>query len=201
MKGDNMQIKKIKLNFLTSYVMFYDWLKSDDIKEYSNVSIYRVNNEAINDFMEYNIVLRDEISIINKPAIFTDTYNSLAIIFDKNGNSVYKSSLLLEDEININEDAINLKLSSFNYDKVSKNGKDDEIRLIAHIKSTILNELEIIDKEENSSKLEYFYYELFNKKGVNYNKMINQIKEELNGNLSEKEIYLYEIIQKSYKLV
>ena len=201
MKGNNMQIKKIKLNFLSSYVMFYDWLETDDIKDYYNVSIYRVNNETLNDFIKNHIMLNDNFSIVNKPIIISDTYSSIAIIFDTNGNSKYKSSLLLNDELHINDDAKNIKLSKFTYIKNTEGYNAIELRQVTHIRTTLKNELNIIESENDKYKLEYFYYKLFNKKCDNFNSMISQIDKKINDTITDEEIYLYDIIQKKYKLV
>lgn len=196
-----MQIKKIKLNLLPSYIMFYDWLKCDDIKEYYNITAYRVNCETVQDFIKYRIKLVNKIAIINKPIIISDTFNSMAIVFDENGNSVYKSSLLLNDEIYINDEIINFKLSKFNYDKIFVQNNTNELRQITHIKNTILQELSIIENENDIPKLEFFYYELFNKKGISFKNMVGQIYDKLNNDITEKEIYLYDLIQKNYKVV
>ena len=196
-----MQIKKIKLNLLPSYVMFYDWLKNDDIRDYYNISAYRVNSETLKDFMRYRIKIKIDMFKNNMPIIISDTYNSMAIVFDENGYSIDKSSLLLNDEIFINDEIINEKLSRLVYEKTIIQNNGSELRQITHIKKIILNQLNIIEDENDIFKLRYFYYELFNKKGAGFKSMIDQIYDKLNSGITEKEIYLYDLIQKSYKAV
>ena len=197
-----MLIKKIKLNFLPSYVMFYDWLSSDDIKEYQNIPVYRVKSNIINDFINYKLqLLDDDYNKLNKIIIISDSYSSLAVMFDESGYNVLKSSTLLDDEIRINDIIKDLKLTNIKYLKKQIEKNDEELRIVMQIKDTINNELVKIKMEADYVKLSYFYYELFNKKCNNYPLMLKQIQERINKDLTDKEIYLYNMIQKCYKLV
>ena len=71
MKGDNMQVKHVKLNLLDSYWMFYDWLSSDQIKDYNNVNVYRVSSKILNDFMTNQFKITKGFEFCQKPIIFS----------------------------------------------------------------------------------------------------------------------------------
>ena len=102
MKGKIMKFTNVALNFQDKYYMFYDWLETDCIDNKSNGYIYKVSSRVVNDFIKNKIKLTN-LDIIKKSSkiIFTDCYSFVAIEFAQNGESLYKSSLLLKDEIKL----------------------------------------------------------------------------------------------------
>lgn len=197
-----MQLKKITLNFLPKYVMFYDWLETDHMKEYQNVIVYRVNRDLINDIINYQVRIIDTtFYMINKPVILSDSYNCIAILPDENGCIKLCSSLLLEDELKINDEIGEQKLHKFNYQKERAINNESDLRIVNEIKSTISTAVKRMEKDNDLAKVNYFYYELFKKKSKNLHFMIQKINDQIEREITEKEIYLYQLIKKSYKLV
>lgn len=197
-----MQVNNIKLNLLPRYYMFYDWLKNDNIKTYQKVSLYRVSNITFNDFINYNVKILDEsIYLENNPVIFSDSYSYVAIMFDKDGNSYLKSSLLLEDELKLSSKVDDLKLTKIIYSKSSEVENDNELRLNTEIKKIILKEINSLEKNNNIEKIKYLYYEWFNKNTDNLSLMIKNMKNKIDKEITSKEIYIYGLIQKCYRTV
>ena len=197
-----MEAKNIKLNFLDKFYMPYDWLNTDKIINYSKMSIYRITSKALNEFINYKIRILDEtIFKNNNPALFSDTYNYIAIIFNKNGYSISKSSLLLEDEFKLNQNIDDLKVSKVIYNRLDLEKKDNDLRINTEMRKTIEIELDKLQKENNLEKLTYLYYEWFNKKENDLQKMLTDMHNKILMPLSNNEKNIYEIIKKSYKLV
>ncbi len=196
-----MQVKSIKLNFMSNYYMFYDWLSSDSITEFKNVNVYRVDSQTLSDFLEYNVtILKNSIYLPNKPLLFSDTFSYVGIIFDHKGKSILKSSLSLEDEFKISKQIGDLRLSKIPYHKSLKDNLDSDLRLNHEIKQTIINELDDIAKENNTDKLTYYYYEWFNVAKKDEKQMLKKMYASVN-NITEKEIYICDLIKKSNKVV
>ena len=196
-----MLVKNIKLNFSESYFMFYDWLDTDDIKEYKNIPLYRVSNNTLNDFINYEFRLLDESIFKRNIVLFSDTYDYIAIMFDSNGYCILKSSILLEDEIKLGNSIDDLKITKVIYTKNNINNASDDLRINKKIKETLNNEISKLEENNDIDKAQYLYYEWFKKKDNNFDKMINHMKEKINNPITENEIYIYDLIKKSYKLV
>ena len=197
-----MKIDNLKLNFLDNYYMFYDWLENDVIEKNSHVMLYKVSSKVINDFINYKIQLND-IKLINKTKIllFSDGFSYIALEFDNKGKSVYKSSLLLEDELKLNHKVDNLQYTKVNYSRLSNELSSNDLRINDEIRKTITVEIRNLEQNKNIDKLSYLYYEWFNKKENNFDKMIKSMYKKINLPLTDKEKSLYDIIKKSYKLV
>ena len=196
-----MILKKIKLNFLDNYYLFYDWLDSDNIKEYYNITLYKVSSKVISDLINYKIkIFNETILKDNNIAIFTDSFSFIAIMFN-NYNSIAKSSLLLKDEQKIYDTIDNIKEIKLDYQKLEKDKKETDLRINNMIRNTINVEINNIIKNNQIEKLEYLYYEWFNKKENNINIMLSNINKQIKLPITNNEIYIYDLIKKTYKLV
>ena len=201
MKGDNMQVKHVKLNLLDSYWMFYDWLSSDQIKDYNNVNVYRVSSKILNDFMTNQFKITKGFEFCQKPIIFSDSYSCVAITFDNDGCSLLKSSLLLEDELSLNKEIDELKQISIKYEIINQDERCNNLRINQEIKQIIIKEIEQMEKNNEIEKIAYFYYEWFKEVSNDYKIMIKKMKQRINSIISDDEIYIYELIKKCYKPV
>ena len=68
-----MKVDNLKLNFLDSYYMFYDWLESDVIEKYGSVVLYKVSAKTISDFINYKVKILDSRLIKqSKVLLFSD---------------------------------------------------------------------------------------------------------------------------------
>ncbi|MBE6148409.1 MAG: hypothetical protein E7167_02820 [Firmicutes bacterium] len=197
-----MKINKLKLNFLDSYYMFYDWLDTDEIESNLSLMVYKVSSKVVSDFISYNIKLND-LSILKdgNALLFTDSYTYIAIEFDKDGNSLYKSSLLLEDELRLNTKVDTLKNIKVNYEILSENQSNKDLRINEEIRKTIKVELNNLYHTKNEDKIKYLYYEWFQKAENDIEKMIKCMNKKIDMPLTILEKNIYDLIKKSYKLV
>lgn len=197
-----MKINNICLNLLDNYYMFYDWLKDDEIDKDTTVIAHKVSSKVISDLISYKIKIIN-LDLISNGLIhlFTDDFSYVVIEFDKNGNSLYKSSLLLKDEIKVSKKTENLKRELIQYKKISEDIPRNDLRINEKIRNIIRIELNNLQKEVNSDKLEYLYYEWFKKVETSPQKMLHNMDKKLSMPLTQNELYIYDLIKKSYKLV
>ena len=197
-----MKVDNLKLNFLDSYYMFYDWLESDVIEKYGSVVLYKVSAKTISDFINYKVKILDSRLIKqSKVLLFSDGYSFIALEFDKNGSSLYKSSLLLEDELKLDKTLDNLKFIKINYEKIIKDNNCTDLRINEEIRKTIKIELKCLKESNDGDKLSYLYYEWFNKTESSMEKMLEIMYKKIEMPLTLKEKNIYDLIKKSYKLV
>ncbi len=204
----------ILLNFNDYYFMFYEWNQDDSIEYIKKIPLKHVNSNTILDML--NNKIKVELDFLNSikdktklkdnktlkyTCIFSDGKNTLALEFNDEGESINKSSLLLNDEININEFMFNIKEIELEYEIISKDIVYKELRQDRKIKKIIKVEIDNLYKKHNDSKLKYLYLEWFNKLETKRDVIYNDMLKKLEGNLTKKEYEIYELIKLSYNNV
>ena len=214
----DLRKEEINLNFYYNLILnlneflyeFYEW-KSEEILNVKKVPIYRVKTKNIKDFYLYDIKVNEEFlneiykkSIssenIDYLAVFSDNKNSIAIEFNNEGKSIFKSKLDLDSDLTICELSYNLDFENIKYEKIKKTYKYNlNLRQEEIERKTVLKEISNLYQEKNLEKLKYLYYEISNvicnDLDKIYNNIINLIENENFNNLN----YIYKIIKLSYK--
>ncbi|MBE6155270.1 MAG: hypothetical protein E7164_00760 [Firmicutes bacterium] len=197
-----MKIDNLKLNFLDNYCMFYDWLESDTIETVYQVMLYRVSSKTLSDMINYKIRLNDlKLIAKSKILLFSDGFSYVALEFNNEGFGLYKSSLLLSEEIRLNKQVDNLKPTSISYSKVNEDNHPKDLRINNEIRNTILIELNTMEENKDIDKITYLYYEWFNKMDKDFNKMLQTMYKKIKMPLSNSEKKIYDLIKRSYRLV
>ena len=204
----------VLLNFQENYCMFYEWDKEDTIEFVKKIPLFHVDGETLINMINKKIVVKKDFlkKIENKTklkqnkyleytAIFGDGKNSICLEFDKDGNVINKSSLILDDELNINEFMYNINQIKIDYEIKGKEIFRKDTRQDLKIKKIL--RLEINDMYENKefSKLKFIYLEWFNELINDLEKMRDNMLNKLNKELTEKEYEIYELIKLSYNNV
>ena len=201
------------LNFNEIYYMFYEWECDDVIEKIKKIPIFHIDNNTFISIINNKIKVNKDFvkSLYNKTklknngeleyaCIFSDGKNSVGVEFDTSGIIINKSSLLLEDEININEFMYNTNKIDLEYEIIEK----EKVRYLSRqdykIKKIIKIELDNIYMNKNLSKLKYIYLEWFNKLDDNIDNMYKKMIDSLNGELTEKEYNIYELIKITYNV-
>lgn len=201
MKGEKyMIINNITLNFLDKFYPFYEWLEDDNIETFKKVYVYKVKSNILQDLIN-NIVKIDLKYLKDYPLIFTDEYEFIAIDFDKNGISNYKSSLTLKDEFKICNLICYLKFENINYKKVKKVNKPINSRYEEKIKKVLNLEINKLYENNNVDKINYLYYEWFKREEDDIKKIINKMQKKLLLPITNDEKKIYNLIIKTYKVV
>lgn len=177
---------------------FYEW-REDDVPEFIlKIPIYKIDKNAFFDIRNNNIIVdkdflitifdktevytEDAISLIRYAALFSDGNNVIGIEFDSSGNSYMKSNLSIDDESEVLEIIKDIKYTLLDY-KV-KNINNLQIKLLTRKEKEeeeyLLNRVNSMYKDNETEKLKYIFYELYNEKLDNlekvYSKLINAVK-------------------------
>lgn len=200
-------IYDININFNEDYFDFFDWNREDSIIHIKKIPIFKINSNALKEIKNNNIELDQTFLnlIYNKTeyfnnhsikkymyaCLFTDLKSVIGVKIE---DKVYYSSLQISDELDILED-IKLEKINLNYKIVGKANRlnlktrkqyDKELKLKKCLQKLII--------EKNEEKIKYLYYECFNEKEDNIDKIIDKInKEKQNKEISLKLINFFNL--------
>lgn len=200
-------IYDILVNFSECYFDFYDWNENDNILHVKKMPIIKVNSDFL-----YNVKFNDVIvskdlidRIFNRAEFFKkrnnrckyvcclcDGNSAIGVSFDISGNVLYRSSLLLDEEneiINITDD-----VSVDDYSFIVNNVNDCDFfktRYEIYIQKYIVGELNLI----NDDKLQYLYYDCFDRLENNKNVILKDIYYELENNFSAIYLKIYDFLK------
>ena len=204
----------VLLNFQEKYCMFYEWDKDDVIDYIKKIPLYHVDQKTLQHLICKIIQVSSSFlkEIENKTklkqnnylkytAIFSDGKNSIALEFNDDGLCINKSSLLLDDEVNISEFMYNISISKLDYKIIKEDVLNKETRQELKIKNILKIEINNMYNNQEYSKLKYIYLEWFNELLDNIDKMYENMINKLNDHLTMKEYNIYELIKLSYNNV
>ena len=134
-------------------------------------------------------------------AIFADKNGSIALEFDENGNSITRSFLGLEDDLNICDILYTIDNLKVNYKINTSIDYNDNLRIEDKIKLIIKTEVKSLYKKQDFTKLKYLFMEWFNKIPVDNEVMYQSMIEKLNNKIGDKEKKIYDLIKLSYNKV
>ena len=193
----------VVLNFSDINMLFYEWNKFDNLELYKRVPIIQVNSKTLNDFINNNVVVDENFLEMIKDkakkkgdcpsyiAIFADRNGSIALEFDENGNSLYRSFLDIDDDLNISEFLYTVDIMKVSYEIKDEIKYNDCLRMEDEIKLLIKTEINSLHKKKDFVKLKYLYMEWFNKVPYDneqiYDYMINKLNDKVG--IEEKRIY------------
>jgi len=202
------------LNFQDKYCMFYEWDEKDNIEYIKKIPLFHIDSKTFLDMFSKIIRVNKEFlnTIENKTklkhnnylkytTIFSDGKNSIALEFNEDGLVINKSSLMVEDELNINEFMYNINKIKLDYIIEYDDTRNKEIRQELNIKRLLKIEIKNMYDKKEFSKLKYIYLEWFNELLDNVDKMYNIMLEKINGTLTDREYKIYELIKLSYNNV
>ncbi|MBQ7030963.1 MAG: DUF3603 family protein [Bacilli bacterium] len=204
----------VLLNFQEKYCMFYEWDEQDEIEFIKKIPLYHIDSKTYVDLFSNKIKITGDLlkhienktklksnNFLEYAAIFSDGKNSIALEFNNKGEVINKSSLMLEDELNINEFMYSINLSELNYEIINSEIRYKETRQELKIKRILKLEIDSMYRNNELSKMKYIYLEWFNELLDNIDKMYNNMINKIKDNLSDKEYEIYELIKLSYNNV
>lgn len=185
-------IYDIILNFHKHYYDFYEWNNTDKIVHIKKIPLIKIDSTSFNRIKNnHNYIDEFFINTIKDKTICYNTKEknfcllcngkqAIAIKLNQNGEITGKSSLLLDEEMEVVEQAYSLPITTINIikeikEKVRKVGRtyqDKENKV-----KSILNKL---DEAKDKYILKYLYYEcyLIDKENNIKNELLNSIKDE-----------------------
>lgn len=199
-------IYDICLNFQKRDVEFYDWNLSDNIYHLRKIPIFKVDNKTYFEIKENEVVFSEDLllKIQNRTEVFGNKkvrYLKFACLIS-NGKDAFailindkeskRSSIMMEDMNDILEICNRIYPTKINYSILRKREKCNfKTRREEDMEQYLNQAIDKLLKEKDSSKLEYLYYECFDKKESNETNMIVQIKREIKNNFDEVANKLY----------
>lgn len=192
-------IYNIYLNLNKTLYDFFDWSKNDKIIHIKKIPIFKINVDNFKNIVNYTIKVDEEFlnyvhnqtetwnssKNIEFCALFCDKNNIIAVEFDNNGNSIKKSFLMIEEELEILEDIINIHERNIEFKIIDKT--NSLLKTRKQIKEQIFINKEL--KNIDTNKLNYIYFECFNKLEKNYKIKINKLKNLSINSLEYKKLY------------
>lgn len=204
----------VLLNFQDKFYMFYEWDEYDNIEYFKKIPMFHTDTKTLSNMVLKIIKVDTDFlkTIENKTklkqnkylkytCIVSDGKNSIALEFNDDGLVINKSSLTVEDELNINEFIYSISKSKINYEIISADYFSKETRQELQIKKILKLEVISMYKQKNYSKLKYIYLEWFDEILDNIDSMYNKMLDKINSKLTDKEYHIYELIKMSYNNV
>ena len=171
---------------------FYEWKEDDLIEHIKKVPLFKVSKSLIEDLFTNKLQLDITIlpKIRNKAicyfngetkqipylVLLSDGRKCFAIELDNKGNTLYKSSLLLDEEEEVLEMTEELVEMPIGYKKTKiKNNKDQLTRFEKDNQKFLLRELEKI--KDNKEEINYLYEEYFDNNLTSIDDKFNTLKD------------------------
>ena len=173
-------IYDILVNFNNDFYEFYEWEKNDSVYHIKKMPIFLVDTNFMETLLTKKIIIDDPIiyEMYNKTeyfdmkkvkslkyaCLFTDQYKVVAVEFNQEGKSLFKSYLLLDEEEEILELSNEIALKNIPYKVMKKNTKElyltreEEFR-----RNYLLKEIKYAYKKGSYEKINYLYEEIFPK--------------------------------------
>ena len=191
----------ITINLKKQYLDFFEWNKKDKIIHMRKLPIIKISNHDLICFISNQIIIDSDllknIKIGNKYiCLFISEDNCIVIEFNKKGESVLKSSLVVDEELDILENYYKLSVNHIEYQIIEHNHLPLITRLeqekILFLNSSI-NSLKLPQDEH---KIKYLYFECFGELELDGKKALFKIKECLNKHQYLSNLYqFFKLIQ------
>ena len=205
------QVYDILVNFKKTAYEFYEWEKNDEIEHIKVIPLVKVSSSNLLDFINNEVVvdntflqiIKDKTEILDKrmikvidyACILFDQNQALAFEFDNKGKIIGRSKLLFDEA----DDAIllgnNLKEQKIDY-KIISRLKNNSYYTRKEIKTVdyLLKYLDKILFEKKNDEIKYIYYECYDFKEDDVNKVYDSLKKSI-SNLD------FKVINKFFEIV
>lgn len=213
-----INVYDIVLNLLDSNRIYesFEWSNKDNIEHIKKIPIVRVNTNTLDDIINNIIVIekpfleqiykksevyeKNNISIIDYGVLFTDKNKVIAVEFNKEGKSLFKSSLLLDEEDEILDLSNEIKLQNINYKVIKKSKSNDYLtREEEFRKNYLIKEVKNSYKNKKYEKIKYLYEEIYPKDNKNIFDKYQILLDSITNNYNYDHNRLYKILRLSHK--
>lgn len=196
------------LNFEEIAFDFFEWNKQDTIDHIKKIPLFRVSTKTLQDFVYksiqveevflkeiYNMTEKYDLGRLEYACLFSDGKASIALEFAKDGTSMYKSHLLLEDEEEVAKYVFNEKETTISYKVLSKEeSKIFFTRKERKIRNLIEREIIKTYQNQEKSKMQYLYLEYFDEMEQDICIMKTKLLDSMKENLNKKHFALYDLL-------
>lgn len=194
---------------------FFEWERDDMIEHIKKIPLIKIDSNHLSCFMNNNIKVdvkfleplknkseafcQKKVEKIEYACLLTDEKRVIAIEFDESGQSIYRSHLLLDEEIEILEISERLQEQDISYQTLSCYHPSFYLtRKEENMKKYLLRELKNTYQSHNDQKLHYLYSECFDDEEIEPKKMYEQFISSLKENFNEKHRRIYQLLKLSH---
>lgn len=175
-----LNIYDILLNFQDSNRVyeFFEWTSKDDVEHIKKIPMIKISSSFFDKLLKYKVIIdtkfldkiykktevynHNKVSVIDYSCLFTDGNKVMAIEFNNEGKSQFKSSLLLDEEDELLELSNDLKNMSISYRTINKKTKELFLTREEEFKKNyLLKELRNAKKNNKYEKINYLYEEVY----------------------------------------
>ena len=193
---------------------FYEWNLEDDLEHIKKMPIIRISESFLKDLLTSKIKIdksflskikyktesyfHNEIDVIDYAVIVTTLRKALALELDNEGNVMYKSNLLIDEEEEVLEIGEELVVMDIPYKIMSKNNKVSYLtRKEEEEKKFLTKEIKKIKKNKEESKLNYLFKEFFIDDVDTFNDKLNVLEKEISKDYNSFHHKLYNLLKLS----
>lgn len=205
-------IYDILLNFNEELYDFYDWNMKDDIKHIRRIPLIKVSSEDLILFKENKMLIdkpllnkiynktelfeNRKITRLDYACLFCDGIETLGVMFNKKGESIKKTKLLIDEDSEVVDICVHLDEEEFDYHLI-KTEKPEYLKTRKEIEihNYITAELKKLLETKDYEKLKYLYYECFDEEKDAVNEMIDVFMEELEKHFDVLSPKLYDFFK------
>ena len=185
-------IYDIILNFHRHYYDFYEWNNTDKIIHIKKIPLVKTDSTSFNRIKTNHIYIDEEfLNIIkdrticyntkeNNFCLLCNSKQAMAIKLNQSGEIVGKSSLLLDEEMEVIEQSYSLSITPLNIIKETKEKVRRVGRTYQDKENKVKSILNKLDEDKDRYILKYLYYEcyLIDKDNNLKTELLNSIKNE-----------------------
>lgn len=192
---------------------FFEWDLNDDLEHIKKIPMFKVSSSNLKLMFDYKfsikpefikeienmteIYLKNKVECIKFAALFTDGLRTIAIEFNDDGDAIYRSRMLLDEEqdtLILSNKLLECEIDINALEKINNN--QFTTRLEQKMQKLLKKEIEDSYKNKKIDKLKYLYYECFGKDQDD----IDFIHDELIKNIKKGYCTkLYNVVRLSYQ--
>ena len=193
---------------------FYEWNLEDDLEHIKRMPIIRIRESLLKDLLTSKVKIdktflskikyksesyfHNEIDVIDYAVIVTTEKKALALELDNEGNIMYKSSLLIDEEEEVLEIGEELVIMDIPYEVITKNKKVSYLtRKEEEEKKFLIKEIKKIKQNKERSKLNYLYKEFFVDNVESFNDKLTLLEKEISKDYNSFHHNLYNLLKLS----
>lgn len=207
-------IYDILLNFCDCDMIydFFEWNQNDTVENIKKIKLAYIDQEKFDDIYKYDgninatflekiyhtceVYTKKKIKTLDYCVLLSDGERVIAVEFDKDGEPIYKSKLLLDEEEEIALLATNLEKYPVTYNKKSKILNERfYTRNEMAIKNYLIKEITDAYKTKKHKKLKFVYQEYFDEQINSYEIMYKKLIESLKNVIDEKHNNIYQLLR------
>lgn len=213
-----INVYDIVLNLLDSNRVYesFEWRDNDNVEHIKKIPMVRVSTNTLDDIINSTFTIEKEFlkdiykksevynadvtEIIDYGILFTDNFKVIAVEFNKEGKSLFKSSLLLDEEEEILELSNDIKLMDLKYKILKKNKQINYLTREEEFKKKyLLKELKNTYKNKKYEKINYLYDEIYPKDNKIASEKYKYLINDIEDNYSAKHNKIYKILRLTHK--